>query len=102
MNRQAVLRLYRDILKEHRKKLPSMMQELGDSYVRNEWKLHKQTTPASVKIFLREWENYLITLRAQKQVVGANIKQEKLSNLSEEQKRQLEKLKKEAIEAFQE
>jgi hypothetical protein len=36
----SALRLYRSILKEHQKKLPPMFRELGDNYVREEFKRH--------------------------------------------------------------
>jgi hypothetical protein len=40
--RQILLRLYRNILLVHRKKLPSQMRKLGDEFVRTEFKSMKQ------------------------------------------------------------
>jgi hypothetical protein len=49
-----VKRLYKIIFKMH-KSLPLEMQQLGNIYVRNEFKLHKNANPEHVKKFMSEW-----------------------------------------------
>lgn len=51
---QSVKQLYKMIFRLH-KSLPPDMKELGDKYVRNEFKLHKTASPEHTKIFLNEW-----------------------------------------------
>ena len=53
-HKQSVRQLYKMIFKLH-KSLPSQMRELGDKYVRNEFKLHKTASPEHTKVFLTEW-----------------------------------------------
>ena len=49
-----VKRLYKIIFQLH-KSLPSDLKQLGDSYVRSEFKLHKNATPEHTAKFLAEW-----------------------------------------------
>jgi hypothetical protein len=51
---QSVKRLYKIIFKLH-KSLPEEMRQIGDSYVRNEFRLHKNSSPDIVKLFMLEW-----------------------------------------------
>ena len=51
---QSVKRLYKIIFQLH-KSLPDGMRELGNSYVRNEFKLHKTASPEQTKVFMSEW-----------------------------------------------
>ena len=44
----ASLTLYRQILQEHRQRLPALMRKLGDDYVRSEFKAHKAAKPEQV------------------------------------------------------
>lgn len=53
-HKDAVKQLYKMIFRLH-KSLPKDMRELGDKYVRNEFKLHKTATPEYTKTFLAEW-----------------------------------------------
>ena len=48
-----VIRLYRNILREHKRKLPYEMKEIGDSFVKNEFRLHKSAKPAFVQLSFR-------------------------------------------------
>lgn len=111
--REAALSLYRQILKAHQKHLPREMRQLGDAYVKSEFKLHKKVeTAAQLDSFFVAWEDYL-----EQTLKTARIKESSLSlgeegmsasfgkslppdvNLSDEQKTQLEKLKDEASKA---
>lgn len=53
------LSLYRRILREHRN-LPAMQKELGDNYVKSEFKLHRNIdNPLHIVGFLTSWQDYL-------------------------------------------
>ena len=53
--------LYRSILRAHLKYLPyPEMQQLGNKYVQTEFKLHKNTNnPQQIQQFYNEWNQYL-------------------------------------------
>lgn len=48
-------RLYRRILQLHRA-LPPALRDLGDRYVKEEFRRHRAAGPAEAQRFLREWE----------------------------------------------
>jgi hypothetical protein len=52
---QAVLRLYRAILRTHRKRMPHDLRLLGDAYVRDEFHAHRNVQPDQAIKFLRSW-----------------------------------------------
>lgn len=56
-----MLFLYRSLLRAHQKCLPTQMKQLGDAYVKSEFKLHLQKTvkPEQMEAFLSEWKAYL-------------------------------------------
>ena len=108
--REAALALYRQILRAHKKHLPSDMKNLGDSYVKSEFKLHKTVqNAAQLDSFFVAWDQYLSQI-----LTTARIKESSVSlgedgmkatfgqhlpsevTLSDEQQGQLEKLKEEA------
>lgn len=112
------LGLYRSLLRAHKKHLPSEMRALGDTYVKSEFQLHKQAKPEHLSNFFREWENYLddllVTARTQESLTsGAAVDESaraqtaeartfgkdlpKDVQLQDEQRRQLEQLKREAV-----
>lgn len=112
----AALSLYRGILRAHRR-MPTEMRQLGDAYVRSEFKLHKPVTnEAQLGAFFSAWEEYLDqmmkTARRKDSVsMGALDSKEGVEDagfgqnlpldveLSAEQKAQLEKLREEATRA---
>ncbi|KAL7482649.1 hypothetical protein ACHAW6_008315, partial [Cyclotella cf. meneghiniana] len=54
------LNLYRSILHAHSKYLPTEMRQLGDAYVKSEFRLHKSVMKAEqLQNFWEEWEKYL-------------------------------------------
>lgn len=67
------LSLYRNILRAHQKYLPYEMKQIGDTYIKTEFRLHndkkKIPKPEQLKQFMYEWNEYLqqisITGRAQ-------------------------------------
>jgi Complex1_LYR-like len=99
--------LYRKLLRSHQKYLPPDMKEMGDGYVKSEFKLHRKVTrPETLDLFYTEWVRYLNQLesaaraRAAASVgngpsnpfqFGSDLPQD--LELTEEQKAQLEKLK---------
>lgn len=95
VHRQHALSLYRSIFRAHKRHLPVQMRALGDSYVRNEWKLHLDTDPRTdvVQMFLRSWRDYLRTVDAGTGVDGADMQPEQLASLSAEQLSQLKELR---------
>ena len=60
MTASKSLSLYRSILRAHSKFLPSGMRDLGDKYVKAEFRQHKNVTNEDhLKRFFQEWEQYL-------------------------------------------
>lgn len=88
------------------------MKQIGDKYVQSEFKLHKSVTnPEQIAAFMNGWEEYLenILQTARAQEYAEIVQDEKKgptfefgadlapdTELSEEQKVQLEKLREEA------
>ncbi|RLN88104.1 hypothetical protein BBJ28_00010123 [Nothophytophthora sp. Chile5] len=69
-DRTQVLRLYKRILALHKQKLEPHMRILGDQYVRDEFKRHKNAAPKFVPLFLREWEQYEALMSQKKDSVS--------------------------------
>jgi hypothetical protein len=86
------LLFFRGILREHRR-LPPSMRNLGDSYVRNEFKLHKKAKNEHLKQFYSAWESYLESSRQKSASFGANISSDLKEQMTEEQKLKLNDLK---------
>ncbi|KAG7350824.1 complex 1 LYR family protein [Nitzschia inconspicua] len=116
--KDAALSLYRSIRKAHRRYLPYEMKELGDSYVKSEFKLFKKVTdPAQLDQFYKGWNQYvdqlLQTARTKESIATGSLDQDSKNidavsfgrhlpkdvELSEEQRLQLEKLKEETTKA---
>lgn len=119
------LNLYRRILRLHRAKLPPDMRPLGDSYVTDEFRRHKDAKEEFVSKFLIEWKHYADQLEHQPDLgkhgfdalrseeaiakeeaamdaleIGRHLSEEELEALSGEQKLQLQNLRKATREAF--
>ena len=88
------LALYRSILRAHQTQLPVEARELGDSYVRAEFALHRDAEPNFIVQFERQWRDYLTQLRqpAADGGFGRAMTEEEVSALSDEQKVQLLKI----------
>lgn len=54
-NMNTSLRLYRRILKLH-KNLPPIPKALGDQYLRDEFRRHKNATQEQITEFIQEWK----------------------------------------------
>lgn len=102
-SKHVMLKLYRDILKHHRRHLPAQMRELGDSTVRHEWKQHVSADAAFVAQFHREWDRYLHMMRVQASLAGASgkfgedLKDDQVRLLNDEQRAQLMQLRQAAL-----
>lgn len=81
------------------------MQALGNSYVRDEFKRHKDCNDSEAKVFMVEWTNYAIQMSQQlglgvhgkpKGEIGAHLKVEDLEKFKEDQIVQLYELLKAA------
>ncbi|XP_008544293.1 succinate dehydrogenase assembly factor 3, mitochondrial [Microplitis demolitor] len=96
---QRVRKLYKTILKLHRG-LPEEVQSLGNNYVRDEFRRHKNCNDAEANIFMNEWTDYAISLAKQlglrgpisAKPIGKNLNKEDLDKLSDEQIYQLYEL----------
>jgi hypothetical protein len=51
--------LYRSLLRAHKNYLPQEMRQVGDAYVKAEFRLHKSAKPEQAQTFLTEWTAYL-------------------------------------------
>lgn len=96
------LGLYKRILRLHQK-LPADLGEIGDKYVKSEFKLHKTSSPEIARHFLYQWKVYADQLQDQleeqdtsgdsfESVIGSNFSVENLEELSDDQIVQLHEL----------
>lgn len=60
---QRAIGLYRSLLKAHKTHLPPEMRHLGDTYIKSEFKMHKNAKPEHLTGFFGEWEKYLEELK---------------------------------------
>jgi hypothetical protein len=96
--RSTALVLYRAILSSHRRKLPAEHRKLGDAYVKEEFRAHKDAAPGFVKTFMDEWSTYLVTLQQQEGNFGAHMSTTQIGDLNEEQATQLRELRAAAMQ----
>ncbi|CAH2282460.1 succinate dehydrogenase assembly factor 3, mitochondrial [Pelobates cultripes] len=97
--------LYKKILLLHRT-LPLHLKALGDQYVKDEFRRHKNIAPQEAQLFMKEWEAYATVLLKQakeewgtaggKKRYGTELSEEKLNYFREEQIGQLLELMQEA------
>ncbi|KAI0464893.1 hypothetical protein LJB42_000106 [Komagataella kurtzmanii] len=88
------LKLFREILRAHRQ-LPALQRSLGDSYVKQEFKLHKNTdNPIHIVGFLQSWQDYLQMI-SDSQWKDYKLSKQELDKMSPEQVGQLYELMKE-------
>ncbi|XP_046742107.1 succinate dehydrogenase assembly factor 3, mitochondrial [Diprion similis] len=96
---QRVKFLYKTILKLHRG-LPLEIQPLGNDYVRDEFRRHKNCNPAEAQVFMTEWADYAtklaeqLGLRGPQQAkkLGIDLDQEAIEKMRDEQIQQLYEL----------
>lgn len=101
VHRYNVCKLYKTILRLHRG-LPDGMKDLGDKYVKDEFRLHQTIkNDEQIKRFMLEWTDYAMVLSKQlsssslvKSVqLGKELPVEKLNAFSDDQVLQLYELK---------
>lgn len=104
---QYVRHLYKSILRLHRG-LSTEMQILGDEYIREEFKRHKNVKPEAAKVFINEWTHYAMQLSQQLGIrgpraankVGVSLTYTQLDHFQPEQLYQLYELQQEAFKAY--
>lgn len=97
--RQFTLHLYRAILSSHKIVLDPIMRDMGDTYVRDEFKRHKSAKPQYLQQFFEQWLQYLSTLKQQYEsdsVIGKDLSEGEKLVLSEEQFKQFRELENES------
>lgn len=88
------IQLYRKILRAHGKVLPRDMRFLGDRYVKEEFKAHKNVdNPLFIVGFLAQWQDYLRQIDNGDWSVG-KLLQQALEKMLPEQVNQLYELMK--------
>ncbi|MFH4974328.1 hypothetical protein AB6A40_001037 [Gnathostoma spinigerum] len=94
--------LYKRILRLHYG-LPKELKEIGDAYVKEEFRLHKKAEPGQALVFLKGWTDYCTDLSKQlsqngivKGELGKKLDPSMLDDFKDEQLRQLLDLKSEA------
>lgn len=93
------IRLLRSIYREHRK-LPQKMREMGDQYVRQEFKLHKSVKDKKVlDQFYMAWTDYLHHLKSSRGQYGRSM-DEAAEKLNKEQIEKFNELKEEIRKSF--
>jgi len=96
--------LFRRILRAHRLKLPFHLRELGDRYVKDEFRKHAKADAKWLRGFAASWEEYAAALERQSAAtaegIGRALEPEQVRGLSDEQKNQLAALRYEAERAF--
>jgi len=100
---QKVRMLYKACLKLHRG-LPLEIKAIGDSYVKDEFRRHKNADTQQTQVFMEAWANYAIDLTKQMGIKGPHtakklgkpIAPTELDNFNNEQIAQLYELHQEA------
>lgn len=94
--------LYKRILRLHYG-LPKEIRYIGDQYVKDEFRRHKNVGPEQSLLFLKEWTEYCTTLSQQlshegivKGTIGTHLDPSLLASFKDEQLLQLLELKTEA------
>ncbi|KAG5289330.1 acetate non-utilizing protein [Histoplasma ohiense] len=86
------LQLYRRLLRVHRKKLPKDMRLLGDEYVKNEFRAHRNVdNPIHIVGFLTEWQLYAQKVEGDTWQ-GEKLDKAKIDKMSDQQIGQLYEL----------
>lgn len=87
--------LYRRILKVHKVKLPEDMRELGNKFVRNEFKQHLKSEKKFQEVFKSKWSSYLRQLESAPLAsqLGKNLEDNEVNALTDDQKKKLEEMR---------
>ena len=72
------------------------MKQLGDKYVKEEFRLHKKVTNEThLKNFYSGWEDYLQMMKASNGKVGRDLEKTEAQKLNDEQRIKLAELREE-------
>eukprot|EP01127_Copromyxa_protea_P018348 TRINITY_DN5755_c0_g1_i1.p1 TRINITY_DN5755_c0_g1~~TRINITY_DN5755_c0_g1_i1.p1 ORF type:complete len:115 (+),score=28.97 TRINITY_DN5755_c0_g1_i1:120-464(+) len=97
--RTTILGLYRRVMRVHQSKLDPQMRQIGDSYVRNEFKAMKKSEKEEhYHNFIKGWEDYVTLLLSQPTITGKNLELKERKKLNQDQKDNLKKLRRAAKE----
>lgn len=96
---QKVRLLYKTIHRLHRG-LPPELQLLGQNYVRDEFRRHKNCNPGEAQVFMHEWAKYAVNLAEQlgikgpkfASLIGQSLDEQALNDLRDDQIAQLYEL----------
>ncbi|ESZ99521.1 hypothetical protein SBOR_0086 [Sclerotinia borealis F-4128] len=84
--------LYRRLFRAHRKHLPREMRLLGDEYIKNEFRQHREVeNPVHIIGFLTEWQMYAQKLEGESWI-GERMDKEKIDKMSDQQLGQMYEL----------
>ncbi|XP_005183918.1 succinate dehydrogenase assembly factor 3, mitochondrial [Musca domestica] len=95
---QRVRILYKTILRLHRG-LPDELKDLGDKYVKDEFRRHLKCNPMEAQLFMTEWAKYAVTISKQLGIrgkplgtIGDDLDKETVEMLNDDQTVQLYEL----------
>lgn len=92
-----ILALYRRILRAHEHFLPLEQRQLGDAYVKLEFRQHRGASSSFLAQFERQWRDYLMLVRRPADGrIGRNLTPEEVAALNDDQKLQILKLREQA------
>ena len=81
--------LLRQILREHRRRLPAEMRKLGDRYAVKEFRDHMDAGEAQLAKFESAWAAYLADLKGRESKFGADLSEETIDAMSDDQRHKL-------------
>ncbi|GAB0494542.1 hypothetical protein MMPV_005836 [Pyropia vietnamensis] len=92
-SRREVFNLYRSLLRIHAAVLPAEQRALGDRYVREEFRAHKDVSPTQADAFMKTWQEYWVHLaRSRGGPIGRDLDKDTTQALSDEQVAKLDEL----------
>lgn len=101
MTTNKALALYRSILRLHNQKLPLDLRLLGTTYLRTEFRAHRNVTnEAQLKQFFAAWEGYATMLKGKETLFGKDLSKDETLAMNEEQKEKLKKLQQNPIDGL--
>ena len=90
-NKAVVLALYRSVLRIH-KRLPRNQRMLADSFVRHEFREHKNASADFVPSFLKSWEDYVGKISKQIETgspLGSSLSPEIVESIDDDKRQRL-------------
>ena len=100
---EPILKLFKEIMKVHRTKLAGPLKDIGDDYVRHEFRNHRRgkTTQSQWQVFVEQWRGYLSfvdgSAGSKTPVVNTSgdLSEEIMEAMSPDQRRRVEMLREE-------